>query len=81
MERKDGNGFLEVLPTGNIVGSHGKTYLLVAFDGLRGYRTWDILEALPFDAARTDTLQWMSEKGKAVGVYPSEFTGDRRGEY
>jgi hypothetical protein len=81
MERKDVNGFLEVLPIGDIVGSHGKTYLLVAFDGLRGYRTWDILEALPFDAARTDTLQWMSEKGKAVGVYPSEFTGDRRGEY
>jgi len=25
-------------------------------------------------------LQWMSEKGKAVGVYPSEFTGDRTGE-
>jgi hypothetical protein len=25
MERKDGNGFLEVLPTGDIVGSHGKT--------------------------------------------------------
>ena len=79
MEGKDGNGFL-VLPAGDIVGSHGKTYL-VAFDGLRGYRTWDILEALPFDAARTDTLQWMSEKGKAAGVYPSEFTGDRRGDY
>ena len=51
------------------------------FDELRGYRTWDILEALPFDAAMTDTLQWMSGKGKAVDVYPSEFTGDRRGEY
>jgi hypothetical protein len=25
MERQDGNGFLEVLPTGDIVGSHGKT--------------------------------------------------------
>jgi hypothetical protein len=25
MERKDGDGFLEVLPTGDIVGSHGKT--------------------------------------------------------
>jgi hypothetical protein len=39
---------------------HGKTYLLAAFDELRGYRTWDILEALPFDAARTDTLQWIT---------------------
>jgi hypothetical protein len=38
------------------------------------------MEALPFDAARTDTLQWMSEKSKAVGGYLSEFTGDRRGE-
>jgi hypothetical protein len=55
MERQDGNGFLEVLPAGDIVGSHGKTYLLAAFDELRGYRTSDIQEALPFDAARTDT--------------------------
>jgi hypothetical protein len=62
-------------------GATRRPTLLVAFDELRGYRTWDILEALPFDAARTDTLQWMSEKGKAVGVYLSEFTGDRRGEY
>jgi hypothetical protein len=38
-ERQDGNGFLEVLPAGDIVGSHGKTYLLAAFDELRGYRT------------------------------------------
>jgi hypothetical protein len=26
VERQDGNGFLEVLPTGDIVGSHEKTY-------------------------------------------------------
>lgn len=34
---QDGNGFLEVLPAGDIVGSHRKTYLLAAFDELRGY--------------------------------------------
>ena len=37
IERQDGNGFLEVLPAGDIVGSHRKTYLLAAFDELRGY--------------------------------------------
>ena len=64
MERQGGNGFLEVLPAGDIVGSHGKTYLLVAFDGLRGYRTWDILEALPFDAARTDTFSGCQKRAR-----------------
>jgi hypothetical protein len=39
MERQDDNGFLEVLPAGDIVGSHGKTYLLATFDELPGYRT------------------------------------------
>ena len=37
MEPQDGNGFLEVLPAGDIVGSHRKTYLLAAFDELHGY--------------------------------------------
>ena len=80
MERKDGNGFL-VLPAGDIVGSHEKTY---PTDGVRRIARLQDIGHPGGPAIRRGedrhTLQWMSEKGKAVGVYLSEFTGDRRGE-
>jgi hypothetical protein len=43
IERKDGKGFFEILPAGDVVGSHGKTYLFCGFDEIHGYRSWDIL--------------------------------------
>src|SRR5215467_10590402 len=41
IERRDGKGFLEVLPAGDVIGSHGKTYLFAGFDEIHGYKTWD----------------------------------------
>lgn len=60
IERRDGRGFLEILPAGDVVGSHGKTYLFAGFDEIHGYKTWDILEALAHDPTRHDSIQWIT---------------------
>lgn len=60
IERNDGNGFIEVLPAQDAVGSHGKTFRLVAFDEIHGYRNWDLLEALAPDPSRRDAQQWLT---------------------
>jgi phage terminase large subunit-like protein len=36
IERRDGRGFFEILPAGDVVGTHGKTYLFVGFDEIHG---------------------------------------------
>jgi len=38
IERKDGNGFLEILPAKDIAGTHGRTYLFAGFDEIHEYR-------------------------------------------
>jgi hypothetical protein len=60
IERKDGNGFLEILPAGDIIGSHGKTFLFAGFDEIHGYKTWDIFEAMALDPSRLDALHWIT---------------------
>jgi len=60
IERKDGKGFLEILPAGDVVGTHGKTYLFCGFDEIHGYKTWDILEAMQLDPTRPDALMWIT---------------------
>lgn len=60
IERRDGQGFLEILPAGDVVGTHGKTYLFCGFDEIHGYRTWDLLEAMQLDPTRPDPLQWIT---------------------
>jgi hypothetical protein len=60
IERADGRGFLEILPAGDILGSHGKTYCFAGFDEIHGYRTWDLLEAMQLDPTRTDAQQWIT---------------------
>ena len=60
IERKDGKGFLEILPAGDVIGSHGKTYLFCGFDEIHGYRTWDLLEAMQLDPTRPDALMWIT---------------------
>lgn len=60
IERKDGRGFLEILPAGDVAGSHGKTYLFCGFDEIHGYRSWDLFEALALDPSRPDALQWIT---------------------
>ncbi len=59
IERRDGQGFLEILPAGDVVGTHGKTYLFCGFDEIHGYKTWDLLEAMQLDPT-TDPLQWIT---------------------
>lgn len=60
IERKDGEGFLEILPAQDVLGAHGKTYRFAGFDEIHGYRTWDILEAMALDPTRLDALQWIT---------------------
>ncbi|MBI4524808.1 MAG: hypothetical protein HY695_13475, partial [Deltaproteobacteria bacterium] len=60
IERRDAKGFLEILPAGDITGSHGKTYLFAGFDEIHGYRNWDLLESLQLDPHRPDALQWIT---------------------
>jgi hypothetical protein len=60
IERLDGRGTLRILPAGDAVGAHGKTYLFVGFDEIHGYKSWDLLEALAPDPTRCDALTWIS---------------------
>jgi hypothetical protein len=49
-----------VLPAGDVVGTHGKTYRLVAYDEIHGHRTWDSLEAMQLDPTRPDAQMWIT---------------------
>jgi hypothetical protein len=60
IERKDGRGFIEILPARDAVGQHGKTYRLLCVDEIHGYRDWDLLEALAPDPSRPDSQQWIT---------------------
>lgn len=60
IERKDGLGFIEILPAQDAIGQHGKTYRLLAVDEVHGYRTYDLLEALAPDPTRRDAQQWIT---------------------
>jgi hypothetical protein len=60
IERRDGTGFLEILPARDVAGAHGKTYRFCGFDEIHGYRTWDLFEALAPDPTRSDSLQWIT---------------------
>lgn len=56
VERRDGKGFLEILPAGDAQGLHGKTYLWKGHDELHTQRTYDVLEALELDRTRPDAV-------------------------
>jgi hypothetical protein len=60
IERLDGRGTLQILPAGDVAGSHGKTFCLVGFDEIHGYRNWDLFEALAPDPTRPDALTWIT---------------------
>ncbi len=60
IERKDGEGFLKILPAQDIVGTHGKTYLFAGFDEIHGHRNWDLLEAMQLDPSRPDARMWIT---------------------
>ena len=60
IERKDGAGFLEILPARDAVGQHGKTFRLLGIDEAHGYRNWDLLEALAPDPTRLNCQTWIT---------------------
>jgi hypothetical protein len=60
IERRDGRGFLEILPAGDVVGTHGKSRRFVGYDEIHGFRTWDIFEAMQPDPHRLDAQQWIT---------------------
>jgi hypothetical protein len=60
IERKDARGFCEILPAGDVIGSHGKTYLFCGFDEIHGFKNWDIFESLALDPSRLDAMQWIT---------------------
>jgi phage terminase large subunit-like protein len=60
IERKDSRGFLQILPAGDVVGQHGKSYRFVGYDEIHGYRTWDTFESTQPDPHRVDAQQWVT---------------------
>lgn len=60
VERKDGKGFLEILPAGDAQGLHGKTYLFLVVDEFHTQKTYDLLMALEIDRTRPDAMQWFA---------------------
>jgi hypothetical protein len=60
IERRDGGGFIEVLPAKDAAGAHGKTYRLLVCDEIHAWRDWNLLEALAPDPTRLDAQQWIT---------------------
>jgi len=60
IERRDGRGFIEILPAQDAVGAHGKTFRMVVFDEVHGYKNWDLFEALAFDPTRPEAQWWIT---------------------
>ncbi len=60
ISRRDGKGTLMILPAGDVVGAHGKTFLFVGYDEIHGYKSHDLFEALAPDPTRPDVLVWIT---------------------
>ena len=60
IERKDRRGFLQILPAGDVAGSHGRSYRFAGFDEIHGYRNWDLFEAMQPDPHRADAQVWIT---------------------
>jgi hypothetical protein len=80
--RIDGKGTLRILPSRDIVGAHGKTYVFVGFDEIHGYRSHDLFEALAPDPTRHDALTWITSyagirHAPGVPLYDFMQTGKR----
>jgi hypothetical protein len=82
--RCDRRGAMTILPAGDVVGQHGKTFLFVGFDEIHGYRNHDLFEALAPDPTRLDALVWITSyagirHGPGVPLYDLMQAG-RRGD-
>lgn len=80
--RRDGRGTLQILPAGDAVGAHGKTYIFCGFDEIHGYRSHDIFEALAPDPTRHDYMIWITSyagirHATGIPLYDLMQTGKR----
>ena len=55
-QRRDGVGFLEILPAQDVSGHHGKTFLWKGTDELHTQKDYRVLEALELDRTRPDVV-------------------------
>jgi hypothetical protein len=69
IQRQDCKGFVEILPAGDALGLHGKTYLLYVHSELHTQKDYRVLEALELDRTRPDAVQWF-ESYAAVSPSP-----------
>src|SRR5215510_9793879 len=60
IERKDGNGVLQILPKGDVAGAHGKSYRFLGFDEIHAYEDHAIFEALAIDPTRREAQVWVT---------------------
>jgi phage terminase large subunit-like protein len=60
IRKRDGTGTLKILPTRDVAGAHGRTYLFLGFDEIHAYKNWDLIEALSPDPTRHDALTWIT---------------------
>jgi phage terminase large subunit-like protein len=58
--RLDGRGNLKILPAGDAVGAHGKTFLFLGIDEIHGARDYALLEALSPDPTRPDVMVYIT---------------------
>ncbi|HEY1260562.1 MAG TPA: hypothetical protein VGF34_15045 [Stellaceae bacterium] len=58
--RRDGRGRMKILPAQDAVGVHGKTFLMVGYDEIWGYRDYSLIEGLAPDPSRRDVLSWIT---------------------
>lgn len=58
IERRDQEGFIEILAAQDAAGLHGKTYRLLCFDELHTQKDYRVLEALELDRTRSDSQIW-----------------------
>ena len=56
IERRDGVGFLEILPAQDVSGLHGKTFVWKGTDELHTQKDYRVLEALELDRTRPDVV-------------------------
>jgi len=60
VERKDGQGSIEIMPARDAASLHGKTYLFLVVDELHTQRDYNLLTALELDRTRADAQQWFA---------------------
>ena len=59
VERRDGRGFVEIIPGRDIQGQHGGKFDLLVIDEIHTQRNWDLLESLQPDPTR-QSLTWIT---------------------